>query len=266
MVWRGVDRVLRVLVRAAGIETLPKTVHGMRWRLPVEVSTILSFFYHARRLDDYEGEFYSQALAQVRDGDTVFDVGAYYGLFALGFAHRAGSGGRVICFEPNPHNRALLHKTIAANRMTTIEVVSQALGSAPGEAEMWISRAAPSTSSLQAHPSGGGPLEKVTCEVTTLDAYVEATGHAPNVLKIDVEGFKWDVVQGAARTLQAHDVRLCLELHPDRLAAQDHSDASLLDWLAGWGYRVTAEFRHPERAPGRPYNVILARDEAGSHG
>lgn len=257
--FRLVDKALRAGVRLLKIETLPKTIHGTRYRLPVEVSSILSFFYHARRLDEYEGAFYTHVLDLVRPGDTVLDIGAHYGLYTLGLSGRAGAGGRVICFEPNPYTLTVLRKTVQANHLPNVTLEPKALGSAPGQADLWVRGSSSSSSLHRFEVWGRGDLEKVSCEVTTLDAYTAAAGIAPDVLKMDVEGFEWDVLQGAAQTLQAHSARICCELHPERLAAQGHSDQAVIDLLAEWGYRVVDRFERHAGEPGRPYNVIFER-------
>src|SRR5688572_5752212 len=39
-------------------------------------------------------------------GKTVFDIGAYEGIYTLFFARAVGAKGRVVTFEPNPVNHA----------------------------------------------------------------------------------------------------------------------------------------------------------------
>ena len=48
-------------------------------------------------------------------GDTVLDIGANVGMFALKAASLVSPGGRVLCFEPAPRAYAALRRTLAAN-------------------------------------------------------------------------------------------------------------------------------------------------------
>lgn len=57
----------------------------------------VEFFYH----DIFEKQIYARHGVDVRDGDTVFDVGANVGFFTL-FAHRRARNVRVYAFEPAP--------------------------------------------------------------------------------------------------------------------------------------------------------------------
>src|SRR5581483_9280385 len=60
-------------------------------------------------------------------GGTFYDVGAHYGWISLIAAHRVGSSGHVIAFEPAPALSELVtyHKRI--NRLPQIELVSKAV-------------------------------------------------------------------------------------------------------------------------------------------
>lgn len=57
----------------------------------------VEFFYQ----DIFEKQIYARCGVDVRDGDTVFDVGANVGFFTL-FAHRRARNVRVFAFEPAP--------------------------------------------------------------------------------------------------------------------------------------------------------------------
>jgi len=74
--------------------------------------------------------------------------------------------------------------------------------------------------------------------MTTIDAVVENGGYpVPRLLKIDVEGFEFDVMKGAARLLTAEHAPLVLfESNPAMLAAGHGTFADIERWLAVRGY------------------------------
>ena len=53
-------------------------------------------------------------LAQVKNNDIVYDVGAHYGVYSVLAARR---GARVFAFEPNPACHSLFLANVAANRL-----------------------------------------------------------------------------------------------------------------------------------------------------
>ena len=58
--------------------------------------------------------------ALIRPGDTVIDVGANRGMFALNASYLVGKNGRVICFEPNPNCLKVLRYEIESNDIDNI--------------------------------------------------------------------------------------------------------------------------------------------------
>ncbi|HVR08271.1 MAG TPA: FkbM family methyltransferase, partial [Thermoanaerobaculia bacterium] len=59
---------------------------------------------------------------------------------------------------------------------------------------------------------------------------------APDLIKIDVEGYELAVLSGARATLDRHRPPLFLELHPQRLRELGGSVEEVVRLLAGLGY------------------------------
>jgi len=147
----------------------------------------------------------------VGPGDLVFDVGAHVGDRSLAFA---ALGGRVIAFEPQPTLAAWLRRSLAGRE--GIELVEQAVGAEPGVAELQISRATPTVSSLNARWTrdigarnpGFSRVRwdrRVEVPVTTLDRLIDIHG-CPRFCKIDVEGHEAEVLAGLSTPLPALSV------------------------------------------------------------
>ena len=87
---------------------------------------------------------------------------------------------------------------------------------------------------------------------TSVDAHIAETGVHPSILKIDVEGFEANVLEGAQTCLASDRPRIWLELHPAQLAAQSHRWEDLLEQLRTVGYRVSIfpDFDLPTRELG----------------
>jgi len=137
------------------------------------------------------------------DGDTFLDVGANIGMWTLPAAKLVGPAGHVLAFEPAPRMAGALRKSAWANRFRQIRVFEVALSNRAGEADF----------SVEMENSGGSRLGHMPddprrtfsghrVKVTTLDDVVGAEGlKAVALIKIDVEGFEAEVLQGATRTL-----------------------------------------------------------------
>ena len=158
----------------------------------------------------------------VQPGNTVVDIGANYGVYALSLARKVAANGQVWAFEPASDTATLLRRSAAANSTPWLHVLRQALsdreGTAwlqmPGQAE--LNSLADSLADGAAAPTGPGEA----VEVTTLDHCLEAHGwKAVDLLKIDAEGEEERILKGGERffrelsPLVMFEVKEITELH-----------------------------------------------------
>lgn len=145
------------------------------------------------------------ALAR-RNFATVIDVGANKGQFAT-FAHYIWPKANLICFEPLPGPRAKLIAVTAG----CAKIYPLALGEVEGEAEMHIASREDSSSLL---PLGETQrrlfdMRETHCfsvPVRRLDTLIDSdTLGGPALLKIDVQGFEFEVLKGAEGLIDAID-------------------------------------------------------------
>src|SRR5262245_49548095 len=85
---------------AAKVRTIRGKRHGYAMRLDLSKWADRSAFFLGRWYD-LNTQLLMSAL--LRPGDTVVDVGANRGMFALAASRLVGETGRVVCFEPNPN-------------------------------------------------------------------------------------------------------------------------------------------------------------------
>lgn len=188
----------------------------------------------------------------IRQGDTVYDIGANLGLYSR-FIVRAFGAARVVAFEPMRGNLPDLAANLRLGGIADqVRVFPVAL--ADHEADELLQ-----TDDLA---SGSAVLDSVTkgdaCEtrrnymmtpltervhVVPLDTLVRNESlPPPNVLKIDVEGAEGMVLRGAASTIEKHKPRMMIELHGVSTARE------VLPLLERWGYTVYCRGFSNERA------------------
>lgn len=128
-------------------------------------------------------------------GDIVFDLGAHFGDKA---AALLGRGATVVCVEPQPACVAVLKSRYGNNPQ--VSVVPKGVGSRVGILEMQINSRSPVLSTFSPEWQTGrfkGEVwdQKIDVQITTLDNLVREYG-VPRYVKIDVEGFEYEVISG----------------------------------------------------------------------
>lgn len=180
-------------------------------------------------LGSYETYMQAAFAKFVRNGATVYDVGAHAGYHSLLCALLVGPSGRVIAFEPNPRNRESIKRQLSANPAASVTITPYALSDLCETVALDTSHG-----SGQGHLSDEGDF---SVEARTIDFLIEHEDFpAPDVIKIDVEGHEEQVLLGALETIdKCRPVILC-----DRNDDTTLSRVSAL--LTPRGYLVTEDW------------------------
>ncbi|MGH7925238.1 MAG: FkbM family methyltransferase [Candidatus Binatus sp.] len=220
------DRMLETVARSRGLE---RVINGTdRFRLSARSRGFVA--------EVYEPAVWGRVTREVRPGDNVAEVGANIGLYALAFAGRVGAAGHVVAFEPDPVNASALEANVSVNGWhDRITVIKAAVGHSSGQVSFAAARGVESRIDT-GHNCG----DAITVPMVTLDDALR--GRRIDVIKIDVEGFEQQVIQGARRVLTEEHRRpraILVEVHPYAWAdLGTTTSASFLRLLDEMGYRV----------------------------
>ena len=167
---------------------------------------------------------------------VVFDVGANIGQSADRY-RLTYPNARILCFEPVSTTFRELNRRVATWRQ--VETYQLAFGSTSGPKSIYINSDPISSVNSFVNVFDGDRQEVV--QVQTLDDFC-LKNNIDNIdlLKIDVEGFEVEVLQGAQRMLSEHRVR-SLYLESTMRLNHDHYFVPLNeidDHLAPLGYSI----------------------------
>lgn len=158
----------------------------------------------------------TRALAsRVREGMTVFDVGANLGYYTVLIADLVGASGRVHAAEPNPVILERLRRTVRLNGFDSrVSVHSAPLAATPGEEVLLhVPAGLPQNASL--HRGGREGAVTHALRTTTLDMI--ASDAPVSFVKIDAEGAEQAVWAGMAGVLARRaPLTVLMEFTPDR--------------------------------------------------
>jgi FkbM family methyltransferase len=186
---------------------------------------------------DYEASFDKSVQKRIRPGDTIWDVGANVGHYSVIFAKLAGPDGKVIAIEPSSSSLPALLALKEDHQ--TIQVENVALSNTDGEATFYLNEQGNSVVEGLSRASAGECARETRVQVMRGDTL--AADAPPNLIKVDVEGFEMEVIEGLSQTLP--DQRLhtvAIEVHFSTLAHRGHSDAPrwICDTLRANGFFV----------------------------
>ena len=199
---------------------------------------------HACWAGTYETARLAAFAQAVFPGAVVYDVGANVGIYTLLGSLRAGSAGKVYAFEPNPRNLAYLRRHVLINRARNCVIREAAVSHSNGSARFSASDRDSSMGRLAAQ----GDL-LVPCLALDSCIYGPEAIPPPHVMKIDVEGAEWDVLQGAARAIAASHPTIFLEIHGTELHSLCRNFLASLGYSLRESYgQITATFP-PSLAP-----------------
>ncbi len=245
-----------------------------KWILERDMYTTIRPFAHGRahkllclKLDGYIGETvrlygeYSEAEVDVfrrfvRASDVVIDAGALFGEHTLALAELCPRGS-VLAFEPQRIPFQILCGNVQLNSMDNVDAAKCALGADDG-----VTKIMPLDPRRES-PWGLTSPQLVTdgdaVRVRTIDGLF--LGRL-DFIKIDVEGFEAQVLEGGRKTIERHQPVIYLEFNANR--------EPLLSMLIGMGYKSWRHFAPVDREPNflgcpvdreqtpRPSDMVLA--------
>jgi FkbM family methyltransferase len=182
-------------------------------------------------------------------GKTVYDIGAYIGIFTTFFATKVGEEGNVIAFEPNPESFSKLRINTA--KYPNVKAFNLGAGS----------RSEKLTLIASAHSRATGTVEQTmklertthphkmwTVGIVPIDALKNLP--SPDFIKIDVEGFEYSVLEGMKNTILIHKPVLFIELHGVTNEMKKENIEKITEFLHNLNYELFSIEMHRKIIPG----------------
>jgi FkbM family methyltransferase len=131
-----------------------------------------------------------------------------------------GPSGAIIAIEPSPENLPELRLNIEGNKFQNVKLVEVAVGAAAGKVSL-----------LKGMNSGVVLLNEGSYEVP-IQSLDEILMEPIDLLKIDVEGYEGNALEGARNVIKRDRPVIFLEFHPTAIAQSGHSFDSIHALLA----------------------------------
>jgi FkbM family methyltransferase len=158
----------------------------------------------------YLGTGYEQAETtfirrEVKRGMVFVDVGANIGYYTLLASTLIGPEGMVLAFEPDPHNFDLLTRSVGINGLVNVRTFRAALGAEVGTATLYQSNVNYGGHALT-QGAVASTVNRIKVDVYPFDELARRVGIARiDFVKIDVQGFESQVMNGMVEIMKASD-------------------------------------------------------------
>lgn len=219
------------------------------------IDPVSDFGYKLLRDKAYEPQMTESILSLLKEGDVFVDLGANEGFFSVLASSKVGRSGKVLSIEPQKRLWPVLKKNFAENNCANCQIVPFGVGETTAEVEVTLS---PSLNSGQSSLVEGQSFfgsrkiakkirsyywEKQTMQIKPFGDICDAYGvKEVNLVKVDIEGYEFIALRSAEKMLEAGKVKnLLIEFHPEQLKQLGQSEAQIVAYLNGLGYRQSKQ-------------------------
>ena len=220
---RALGKEARIEREAEGMHKITHLESGLvfYWRGAVDNNL---HYVMAQEFDPRFPHCYTTPPVRLTAESTVLDVGACEGLFAFRVL-RSGQARRVICFEPSARTAHYTRLGAEVNGVADrLKVETVAVGRTTCRVQ-FVEGASADGNRVERTPAAGGD----TVDCVALDDYCEQNAirlGARDLIKIDAEGFDFEVLLGAERIIRAGSPQIAVTTY------HNHEHAfQMAEWL-----------------------------------
>lgn len=181
----------------------------------------------------YEPDVLRSIRKYLRPDSVCVDIGGNIGQHSL-YMSRVAEKGSVDVFEPLPRLVSQIQESIAKNNITNIHVHNMALSDTEGVMEMHINNLNIGMSTLMSRDDFS---ETESVQVKVFDDVWKDRG-VVDFIKMDVEGYEYNVLKGMKKTLEAYHPVMLIEFSPALYKSMNIKSRDILEYLFNLGYRI----------------------------
>ncbi len=200
-------------------------------RLKLDISDMVDWYIYF----DFKDPVLPFLISNLSEDSVMIDVGTNIGFVSLSCAKHL-THGRVYGFEPSTYNYQKCMKNISLNSVSNVEINQIGLGKTPSVLSL---RSNDQSNHGMSHIDllEQGDTEKIT--INTLDNFALSHGLTKmDLLKIDVEGFELQVLQGGTKSIQQFKPLIVLEVNENFLNRYGANCNQLFEWFGLMNYEL----------------------------
>jgi len=215
------------------------TVNNYKMVLPISGNGIVRDLWIHKTREPISTEYFGSLI---RANDIIIDIGANIGYYVI-LESFAARDGKIYAVEPVKRSMQTLCDNLKLNGVENVFPFIMALGDSEDKNILYVYEAADLSSFVKHDQSE--IIEEAETMTTTLDSFIRTNmKERPNIIRMDLEGWECQVIDGAKDTISNRDdLIFFIEIHP-RLASLELVER-MLTALENGDFKVDKIFVEP---------------------
>tara|TARA_Y100000590_G_C15732621_1_gene1017550 strand:+ start:198 stop:959 length:762 start_codon:yes stop_codon:yes gene_type:complete len=217
------NQISKLIIKIDDLKTI-KTINSRNLRFKIKSRNWITK-YRANSFNDKEPEMLDWIDTNLSSNDIFFDIGANVGIYSIYAALRCASS-KIHSFEPEFSNLDQLKFNIINNELQN-NITPYSIGISNSNDISYLNLQdftegsalhSISKNNIQFTQTGHKVLWREGVAVFTLDTICKTLDIFPNLIKIDVDGDEYKILEGATNCLENNKLRsIIIEIDKDKL-------------------------------------------------
>ena len=176
-------------------------------------------------------------IKELKQNMVCVDLGSNIGYYAVIESNIIGESGKIFAIEPSPVNFPILKLNLENQKKNNFLAYNIAIGDKNEDMEFIIS-AKSNWSKIRMNNEKINPEDKIIkIPVKTLDSFVQENDiEKIDILRMDVEGFEYNIIVGANNVLEKYKPKIFVEIHKMYLGKE--KTCKIFNDLKNKGYEI----------------------------
>ena len=176
-------------------------------------------------------------IKELRNGMVCVDIGSNIGYYALLESKIVGKNGKIFAIEPSPENFNYLNNNLKLQNFSNTETYQIAIGNQDGTAKLTVGNKSNHSKVITEYQTIPNGLDVISVPIKKLDTFVQEQNISKiDFVRMDVEGFELNVIEGMKNVLRKLRPMIQVEVHKKFLGAKNTK--KLLEIFKDEGYDI----------------------------
>tara|TARA_B100001250_G_C19810206_1_gene795361 strand:- start:1836 stop:2630 length:795 start_codon:yes stop_codon:yes gene_type:complete len=210
------------------INELKITLHGLKF--------LINYLLKIKK--DREISFLEKSK-YIFNKTAVIDIGANSGDWSMTLSDLVTNNGKVIAYEPHPYFYRATRKAIKYSLKKNIRLYKLAVGSIKNKSKLIINE---NNVDLKYRSRIDNSINKnkandyVYIETVRLDEHNKDIDYKISIIKIDVEGYEYEVIKGSERIIKENSPIIIFEINEDKKGRENYENIQKI--LYKYDYKI----------------------------